>query len=159
LFREARALGLVDESGRWHDDDIFEIKRLARTEAPVPVCELIGDVPADLDVLLRRWLAIDPAMRNTGMPGTMADRVCGEFGAIFTRVRDSGAAVRPVGFRVAQEPDLAGLRRRWMTTRATGGDGWPGGNGRTSEPTHFHEPTTVVPLGPETSPGDGDEAP
>jgi len=116
MYREARALGLVDPSGRWLSDDataFFDIMALIESEEPVPVAGLIGYLPADLDMLLRTWLRADPQMRCPGNPKTVAERVWLELAAVTERVNGSGEAGYPVGPRVTQEPDFTGLKARW----------------------------------------------
>jgi hypothetical protein len=116
MFREARALGLIDPSGRWLADEAavyFDMKRLVRSVEPVPVAELIGCIPPDLDMLLQTWLRIDPQLRSPGNPATMAQRVWIESAAIFDQVRASGEAGYPAGPRMTQEPDFAELRASW----------------------------------------------
>jgi hypothetical protein len=74
---------------------------------------VIRYLPADLDMLLRTWLRADPHMRCPGNPKTVAERVRLELAAVAERVEGSGEAGYPVGPRVTQEPDFAGLRARW----------------------------------------------
>ena len=116
MYREARALGLVDPSGRWHSEDstaFFDIMALIESVEPVPAAGLIGYLPADLDMLLRTWLRADPQMRSPGNPKTVAERVRLELAAVTERVNGSGEAGYPVGLRVTQEPDFTGLKARW----------------------------------------------
>jgi len=116
MYREARALGLVDPSGRWLSEDataFFDIMALIESVEPVPVAGLIGYLPADLDMLLRTWLRADPQMRSPGNPKTVAERVSLELAAVIDRVNGSGEAGYPVGPRVTQEPDFTGLQARW----------------------------------------------
>jgi len=116
MFREARALGLVDPSGRWPSEDAtayFDVMNLIESVEPVPVVRLIGYLPADLDMLLRTWLRTDPNMRCPGNPKTVAERVWLELAAVVDRVNGSGEAAYPVGPRVTQEPDFSELRARW----------------------------------------------
>jgi serine/threonine protein kinase len=116
MYREARALGLVDPAGRWLSEDataFFDIMALIESVEPVPVAELIGYLPADLDMLLRTWLRADPQMRCPGNPKTVAERVWLELAAVIERVNGSGEAGYPVGPRVTQEPDFAILQARW----------------------------------------------
>ena len=77
---------------------------------PAGVAELISYAPPDLDLLLRSWLRIDPEMRCPGNPRGMAERVWLELTAVVKRVHAVGEADYPVGPRVTQEPDFAGLR-------------------------------------------------
>jgi serine/threonine protein kinase len=117
MYREARALGLVDPSGRWISGDataFFDIMALIESVEPVPVAGLIGYLPADLDMLLRTWLRADPQMRCPGNPKTVAERVWLELAAVIERVNGSGEADYPVGPRVTQEPDFTGLKARWL---------------------------------------------
>jgi serine/threonine protein kinase len=116
MYREARALGLVDPAGRWLSEDataFFDIMALIESVEPVPVAELIGYLPADLDMLLRTWLRADPQMRCPGNPKTVAERVWLELAAVIERVNSSGEAGYPVGPRVTQEPDFTILQARW----------------------------------------------
>jgi len=116
MYREARALGLVDPSGRWLSEDapaFFDIMALIETVEPVPVAELVGYLPADLDMLLRTWLRADPQMRCPGNPKTVDERVWLELAAVIERVNGTGEAGYPVGPRVTQEPDFTGLKARW----------------------------------------------
>jgi len=116
MYREARALGLVDPPGRWlcADPNAFAaIMALIESVEPVPVAELIRYLPADLDMLLRTWLRADPQMRCPGNPKTVAERVWLELAAVIDRVDGSGEAGYPVGPRVTQEPDFTGLTARW----------------------------------------------
>ena len=116
MFREARALGLVDPSGRWLTGEAsayYDMTRLVRSVEPVPVGELIGCMPADLDMLVQTWLRIDPQLRSPGNPETMAERVWIESAAIFGQLRASGEAGYPAGPRMTQEPEFAELRARW----------------------------------------------
>jgi eukaryotic-like serine/threonine-protein kinase len=126
MFREARALGLVDPSGRWLSDNAaayFDLMELIATTEPAGASELIGYVPADLDMLLRAWLRTDPQMRSPGNPQTVAERVWLELTAVTSRVNGSGEAGYPVGPRVTQEPDFASLRAGWRPGhRARAGD-------------------------------------
>ena len=116
MFREARALGLIDPSGRWLADEpaaYFDMTRLVRSVEPVPAAELIGCIPPDLDLLLQTWLRIDPEQRSPGNPATMAQRIWIESAAIFDQVRASGEAGYPAGPRMTQEPEFAELRAGW----------------------------------------------
>jgi Domain of unknown function (DUF4407)/Protein kinase domain len=116
MYREARALGLVDPSGRWLSEDataFFDVMALIESVEPVPVAGLIEYLPADLDMLLRTWLRVDPQMRCPGNPKTVAERVWLELAAVIERVNGSGEAGYPVGSRVTQEPDFTGLKAQW----------------------------------------------
>jgi serine/threonine protein kinase len=116
MFREARALGLIDPSGRWLADEpsaYFDMTRLVRSVEPVPAAELIGCIPPDLDLLLQTWLRIDPELRSPGNPATMAQRIWIESAAIFDQVRASGEAGYPAGPKMTQEPEFAELRAGW----------------------------------------------
>ncbi len=157
MFREARALGLVDPSGRWLADEAvayFDLKELMRSVEPVPVAELIGHVPLDLDTLLRSWLRIDPQTRSPGNPETMAERVWLELAATFERVHASGEAGYPVGPRVTQEPEFAQLRAGWHRGSARHPTLWAGtarsgtleaATGDAMELPAFNDPATIVP--------------
>ncbi len=128
MYREARALGLVDPSGRWLSEDataFFDIMALIESVEPAPVAGLIEYLPADLDMLLRTWLRADPQMRCPGNPKTVAERVWLELAAVIERVNGSGEAGYPVGPRVTQEPDFAGLKLRWHR-RASDEAAWLG---------------------------------
>jgi serine/threonine protein kinase len=129
MFREARALGLVDPSGRWLADDASayaDMSRLVRSVEPVPVAELIGYIPAELDMLLQTWLRVDPQLRSPGNPATTAERVWIESAAVFGQVRASGEADYPAGPRVTQEPEFAELRARWRRSLAGPPPAWAG---------------------------------
>ena len=157
MFREARALGLVNPSGRWLADEAvayFDLKELMRSVEPVPVADLIGHVPPDLDTLLCSWLRIDPQMRSPGNPETMAERVWLELAAIFERVHASGEADYPVGPRVTREPKFAQLRAHWHRGSARHGAVWAGtarsvtlepATGDAIELPDFNDPATIVP--------------
>ena len=128
MYREARALGLVDPAGRWLSEDataFFDIMALIESVEPVPAAELIGYLPADLDMLLRTWLRADPQMRCPGNPKTVAERVWLELAAVIERVNGSGEAGYPVGPRVTQEPDFTLLQARWRR-RARDEAAWHG---------------------------------
>jgi serine/threonine protein kinase len=116
MYREARALGLVDPAGRWLSEDataFFDLMALIESVEPVPAAVLIGYLPADLDMLLRTWLRPDPQMRCPGNPKTVAERVWLELAAVIERVDGSGEAGYPVGPRVTEEPDFTVLKARW----------------------------------------------
>jgi len=116
MYREARALGLVDPSGHWLSEDataFADIMALIESVEPVPVTGLIRYLPADLDMLLRTWLRADPQMRCPGNPKTVAERVWLELAAVIDRVNGTGEAGYPVGPRVTQEPDFTGLKAQW----------------------------------------------
>jgi len=158
MFREARALGLVDPSGRWLADEAsayYDMTRLVRSVEPVPVAELIGCMPADLDMLVQTWLRIDPQLRSPGNPETMAERVWIESAAIFGQVRASGEAGYPAGPRMTQEPEFAELRARWRRGFPQQAAAWAGtarsGNtlaevpGDTTGMPGFTDPATLIP--------------
>ncbi|HEV2375753.1 MAG TPA: DUF4407 domain-containing protein [Streptosporangiaceae bacterium] len=111
LFREARALGLVDAAG--HYESYTDIKRLLATVEPVPVAELITYVPEDLDMLVRQWLRTDPRMRCPGTPRTMAERAWLQLTAVAERVSTGPEAGFLAGPRVVHEPQLAHLSEQW----------------------------------------------
>jgi serine/threonine protein kinase len=124
MFREARALGLVDPSGRFDAAGYFDVKELVAAVEPVPVGDLIPGVPQELDMLLRAWLRIDPQMRCPGKPGTMPERVSIQLAAVADQVQTAGRSDDLVGPRVTVEPDFADLRAQW--------DGRPGRPNRPS---------------------------
>jgi serine/threonine protein kinase len=115
MFREARALGLVDSSGRFDGAAYFDVKDLVAEVEPVPAGRLISHLPQELDMLLRAWLRVDPQMRCPGNPGTMPERVWAELTAITERVQTDGKSDDPVGSRVTREPDFADLRAQWSS--------------------------------------------
>ena len=157
MFREARALGLVDPSGRWLADEAsayYDMTRLVRSVEPVPAAELIGCMPADLDMLVQTWLRIDPQLRSPGNPETMAERVWIESAAIFDQVRASGEAGYPAGARMTQEPEFAELRARWPRGFPRHATAWAGTarSGNTLEEIpdaigmrSFRDPKTLIP--------------
>ncbi len=112
LFREARALGLIDSSGQY--DSPPEIRNLIAAVEPVPVRDLIGYVPEDLDMLVRQWLRSDPQMRCPGSPHTMGERIWAQLTAVRARVEGQPEAGFLVGPRVTHEPKGARLRRQWQ---------------------------------------------
>jgi Domain of unknown function (DUF4407)/Protein kinase domain len=112
LFREARALGLIDSSGQY--DSPPEIRNLIAEVEPVPVRDLIGYVPEDLDMLVRQWLRTDPQMRCPGSPHTMGERIWAQLTAVRARVDGQPEAGFLVGPRVTHEPKGAPLRRQWQ---------------------------------------------
>jgi serine/threonine protein kinase len=128
MFREARAVGLIDARGRALAGDAATYLRLTAlisSAEPVGVADLISYVPPDLDLLLRGWLRIDPEMRCPGNPKGVAERAWLELTAVLERVHAAGEADYPVGPRVTQEPDFTELRARWhhvpaAATRAGG---------------------------------------
>ena len=111
LYREARALGLVDRSGQYESPP--DITNLIGTVDPVPVRDLIGYVPEDLDMLVRQWLRTDPQLRCPGSPHTMAERVWVQLIAVRKRVQGQPEAGFLVGPRVTHEPKNARLRVPW----------------------------------------------
>lgn len=163
MYREAQALGIIDESGRWdRATAMFDLKKLIGTVEPVPVSKLISYVPAELDTLLHSWLRRDPNMRAPGKPQTMPDRVREQLMAIYEQVCENGEADYPAGLSVTQEPAFASLRADWPL-RAAGsaagsadgaspgaGGGRPAGRGRHARPEE-DDPPTIVP--PESQPG------
>jgi serine/threonine protein kinase len=154
MLREARALGLIDSSGRWPDEVVFDLKKLVREVEPVPVSRLIRYIPPDLDAILQSWLRTDPDMRSPGNPETLADRMWHQLGTVAARVRDSSEAGYPVGPRVVEEPDVGQLRQslalraglRQVTARESD---------QPLRDTGFHDPTTIVPQGSELLPDGG----
>jgi serine/threonine protein kinase len=107
LFREARALGLVDASG--HIDSYADIGHLVSTVEPIPVADLVSNVPEELDTLVRRWLRIDPQMRCPGTPTTMAERAWLELTAVLERAQAGPESGFLAGPRAAREPGLTHL--------------------------------------------------
>jgi serine/threonine protein kinase len=112
LYREARALGLVDRSGQYESPP--DITNLIGTVDPVPVRDLIGYVPEDLDMLVRQWLRTDPQLRCPGSPHTMAERVWVQLIAVRKRVQGQPEAGFLVGPRVTHEPKNSRLRVPWQ---------------------------------------------
>jgi serine/threonine protein kinase len=160
MFREARALGLIDPSGRWLTGEAsayYDMTRLVRSVEPVPAGELIGCMPADLDMLVQTWLRIDPQLRSPGNPETMAERVWIESAAIFGQLRASGEAGYPAGPRMTQEPEFAELRARWRRgfppqAAARAGTAMPANTlaevpGDVSGMPGFTDPATLIPGG------------
>jgi len=118
LYREARALGLVDRSGQYESPP--DITNLIGTVDPVPVRDLIGYVPEDLDMLVRQWLRTDPQLRCPGSPHTMAERVWVQLIAVRKRVRGQPEAGFLVGPRVTHEPKNSRLRVPWQPAPPAG---------------------------------------
>ena len=112
LYREARALGLVDRSGQYESSP--DITNLISTVDPVPVRDLIGYVPEDLDMLVRQWLRTDPQLRCPGSPHTMAERIWAQLIAVRKRVDGQPEDGFLVGPRVTHEPKNARLRGPWQ---------------------------------------------
>ena len=112
LYREARALGLVDRSGQYESSP--DITSLISTVDPVPVRDLIGYVPEDLDMLVRQWLRTDPHLRCPGSPHTLADRIRAQLIAVRKRIEGQPEAGFLVGPRVTHEPKNARLRGPWQ---------------------------------------------
>ena len=113
LFREARAIGLVDAAGRFDASAYLDVKKLVASTEPVPAAELIPGVPQELDLLLRTWLRADPRMRCPGNPRTMADRARAELGAVLEQVRADDKSHDPVGPWLARQPEFSSLRAQW----------------------------------------------
>ena len=126
LYREARALGLVDRSGQYESPP--DITNLIGTVDPVPVRDLIGYVPEDLDMLVRQWLRTDPQLRCPGSPHTMAERVWVQLIAVRKRVQGQPEAGFLVGPRVTHEPKNARLRVPWQPGPPAGEAGSPEGS-------------------------------
>jgi serine/threonine protein kinase len=112
LYREARALGLVDRSGQYESSP--DITNLISTVDPVPVRDLIGYVPEDLDMLVRQWLRTDPQLRCPGSPHTMAERIWAQLIAVRKRIDGQPEAGFLVGPKVTHEPKNARLRGPWQ---------------------------------------------
>ena len=112
LYREARALGLIDSSGQYESSP--DIRNLIAAVEPVPVRDLIGYVPEDLDMLVRQWLRTDPQMRCPGSPHTMGERIWAQLTAVRARADGQPEAGFLVGPRVTHEPKGAPLRRQWQ---------------------------------------------
>ena len=110
LFREARALRLVDTSGRFDPASYFDLKELVATAEPLPAGELLPRVPQELDRLLRTWLRIDPQLRSPGNPATMSERVWIELSAVTEHVAAAGKSGDRVGGWVTREPDPVALQ-------------------------------------------------
>jgi serine/threonine protein kinase len=134
LYREARALGLVDRSGQYESSP--DITNLISTVDPVPVRDLIGYVPEDLDMLVRQWLRTDPQLRCPGSPHTMAERIWAQLIAVRKRIDGQPEADFLVGPRVTHEPKNARLRGPWQPGPPAGEAGsWqvPPGPGTTPD--------------------------
>src|SRR5215472_13649126 len=125
LYREARALGLVDRSGQYESSP--DIVNLISTVDPVPVRDLIGYVPEDLDMLVRQWLRTDPQLRCPGSPHTMAERIWVQLIAVRKRIDSQTEADFLVGPRVTHEPKNARLRMPWQPGAPAGQAGAPAG--------------------------------
>jgi serine/threonine protein kinase len=126
LYREARALGLVDRSGQYESPP--DIVSLISTVDPVPVRDLIGYVPEDLDMLVRQWLRTDPQLRCPGAPHTMAERIWVQLIAVRKRIDGRPEAGFLVGPRVTHEPKNARLRGPWQPGAPAGQPGAPPGD-------------------------------
>jgi serine/threonine protein kinase len=113
IFREARALGLVDSSGLFDAATYVDVKDLVATVEPVPVGELIPDLPQELDMLMRTWLRTDPQMRCPGKAATMPERAWVQLAAVAEQVRAVGRSDDPVGRSMTREPELTELRVQW----------------------------------------------
>jgi serine/threonine protein kinase len=125
LYREARALGLIDSSGQYESSP--DIRNLIAAVEPVPVRDLIGYVPEDLDMLVRQWLRTDPQMRCPGSPHTMGERIWAQLAAVRARADGQPEAGFLVGPRVTREPRSARLRGQWQPGPPSGGAGPPSG--------------------------------
>jgi serine/threonine protein kinase len=125
LYREARALSLVDRSGQYESSP--DITGLISTVDPVPVRDLIGYVPEDLDMLVRQWLRTDPQLRCPGSPHTMAERIWVQLIAVRKRIDSQPEAGFLVGPRVTHEPKNARLRAPWQPGPPAGQAGAPAG--------------------------------
>jgi len=112
LYREARALGLVDLAGQYESSP--DITNLISTVDPVPVRDLIGYVPEDLDMLVRQWLRADPQLRCPGSAHTMAERIWAQLIAVRKRVDGQPEAAFLVGPRVTHGPKDARPRGPWQ---------------------------------------------
>lgn len=133
LFREARALGLVDASG--HFESYAGIRQLVSTVEPIPAGELVSYVPEELDMLVRRWLRIDPQMRCPGTPTTMAERAWLELTAVLERAQAGPESDFPAGPRATREPELAHLRGPWHPSTSGRAEPWSGAPSARSEDT------------------------
>jgi Domain of unknown function (DUF4407)/Protein kinase domain len=127
LYREARALHLIDGSGQYESHP--DIRRLISTAEPVSVRDLISYIPEDLDMLVRQWLRTDPQMRCPGSPPTMAERAWAQLTAVGTRIADQPDAGFLVGPRVTHEPRSAQLRAQWRPAGPPGHGGLPDHDG------------------------------
>jgi len=111
LYREARALHLIDPYGQYESHT--DVMHLVSTVEAVPVRELIGYLPEELDMLVRQWLRADPQMRCPGAPRTMAERAWVQLDAVHQQVLAGAGASYLVGPRVTSEPTNARLRAQW----------------------------------------------
>jgi serine/threonine protein kinase len=164
MFREARALGLIEHTGHYEAAAYADLKELVGTVEPVPIADLIGYAPPALDMLLRVWLRIDPQMRCPGNPESMAERVWLELTAVRDQAEKSGEAAHPAGPRVVREPDFTQLSEWWHRHSARRKTAWAGAASARSpwktasaDPLgapDFGDPPTVVPggNGPATTP-------
>jgi serine/threonine protein kinase len=143
LFREARALGLVDASGR--HESYKDIKYLIGSVEPVPVAELVSYLPEDLDMLVRQWLRIDPAMRCPGTPETMAERAWLQLADVLERVEASPESGFLAGSRVVREPGHERLRTQWRPRPSGHSRAWPG-------PARSEDTLEGAPTGPIAAP-------
>ena len=110
IFREARALGLVDPSGNYDAAAYSDMKELVGSVEPVPVATLMPHAPQELDMLLRTWLRIDAQMRCPGNPKTMSERVWVELVAVLEQVQGRGRQGDPAGLWLIREPEFTTLR-------------------------------------------------
>jgi Domain of unknown function (DUF4407)/Protein kinase domain len=155
LYREARALHLIDGSGQYQSHS--DITKLIAAVQPVGVRELISYLPEDLDMLVRQWLRTDPQMRCPGSPPTMAERAWAQLTAIWTRIEDQPDAGFLVGPRVTHEPGSAQLRAQWRPAApATPGDAAPATPG---EPATLPEAAWVAARPGAAGHGEGEPCP
>jgi hypothetical protein len=95
---------------------------------PVPVRDLIGYVPEDLDMLVRQWLRTDPQLRCPGTSHTMAERIWVQLIAVRKRIDGRPEGGFLVGPRVTHEPKNARLRGPWQPGPSAGQPGAPAGD-------------------------------
>jgi len=154
LYREARALGLVDRSGQYESSP--DITNLISTADPVPVRDLIGYVPEDLDMLVRQWLRTDPQLRCPGSSHTMAERAWVQLIAVRKRVDGQPEAGFLVGPRVTHEPKDARLRGPWQPgPPASEPRSWQGPPGPATASPATASPATAADGVPADLPGHG----
>jgi serine/threonine protein kinase len=146
MFREARALGLLDPFGRFDPAAYCDVKELIAAVEPVPVADLISGVPQELDILLRAWLRIDPQMRCPGKPGTMQERVSIHLAAVADQVQTAGRSDNRVGPHVTVEPDFADLRAQWAGRPSRRRSVARPGDGRSGETLEVVQSTRVEPV-------------
>jgi hypothetical protein len=110
IFREARSIGLVDSSGCFDGAAYIDLKELVAAVEPVPVGDLVRDMPQELDMLIQPGCGLIRRSAGPGNPATMPERVWEELVAVADQVGNSGDLVGP---GMAREPDFRELRAQW----------------------------------------------